>query len=686
MNKVTNKKHKYTVAIVGIPNVGKSVIFNKLTGGKAWVGNWPGVTVEKKVGRFRADELNAEIEVVDLPGIYSLTAYSVDELIARNFIIEEKPDVVVVIANAANLERSLYLILSMMELGANVVVALNMIDIARSEGYEVLHDKLKQVLGIPVIPTIAVSNVGIEELRKSIINSIKRKVSRARIVSYGKELERIISRMEEILTESSPELTNRYPSRLLVIKFLEGDEDITSKIRRYVSSPILDELMKLRRKAEEIVGDVEEYITEVKFKRAMEIARLVTRQISLTAKINLTDILDTILTHKVLGIPLALSIMYLLFRFAFDLSAPLSDGIDVLINGILKDWIKSLKFLPIWLTSLLADGIIAGVGAVLVFLPVIAFFFFVLSILEDIGYLARLAFVIDKILHKFKLPGKSIIPLIMGFGCNVPAVLATRAIEDEKDRKVTALIAPLSSCSARLPVYLTIAGAVMGAYAAAAVTSMYWLSIILALSVGLLFRSTILRGPTTGFIMELPPYLAPRIDNVLMKTWERTKHFLIKAGTVIFLGVVIVWLLSITGPTGYLGPEALENPDILSKSWIGFLGKVFSIFTSPMGWDWRTTAALIFGFIAKEIIVGSLGVLLGTSEESLREVLSHIFTPLSGFTYMIFVLVYVPCIATLAGIRSELGLKYAIITALYQVILAYILALLITILGGIIMG
>ncbi len=686
MGNVTTGKLKYTAAIVGIPNVGKSVIFNKLTGGKAWVGNWPGVTVEKKVGRFRSEEINAEIEVVDLPGIYSLTAYSIDELIARNFIIEEKPDVVVIIANAANLERSLYLVLSIMELEANVVIALNMVDIARSEGYEILHDKLERILGVPVIPTIAVSNVGIEELRKSIINSIKKRTSRVKVVSYGKDLEEIISEVKEILVRASHELTVKYPPRWLAIKFLEGDEDVTTKIRRYVDNTMLTELMRLKRKAEEIIGDIEEYVTEVKFKRAIEIARLVTKHISLTAKMNVTDILDTILTHKVLGIPLALSIMYLLFRFAFELSAPLSDGIDVLINGVLRDWVKSLGFMPTWLTSLLADGVIAGVGAVLVFLPVIALFFFVLSILEDIGYLARLAFVIDKVLHKFKLPGKSIIPLIMGFGCNVPAVMATRAIEDEKDRKVTALIAPLSSCSARLPVYLTIAGAVMGAYAAAAVTSMYWLSIVLALIMGLFFRKTILRGPTTGFIMELPPYLVPRVDNVLMKTWERTKHFLIKAGTVIFVGVIIVWLLSVTGPSGYLGPEALENPDILSESWIGVLGKAFSVLTSPMGWDWRTTAALIFGFIAKEIIVGSLGVLLGASEESLREVLSHVFTPLSGFTYMVFVLVYVPCIATLASIRSELGMKYAIITALYQVILAYVLALIISCIGGILIG
>ncbi|RLG88050.1 MAG: ferrous iron transport protein B [Thermoprotei archaeon] len=678
---------KYKVAIVGTPNVGKSIIFNKLTGGRAWVGNWPGVTVEKKVGKLVGVE-GVDVEVTDLPGIYSLTAYSVDELIARNFIVEEKPDVVVVVANAANLERSLYLILSLMELEANIVVALNMIDVARDEGYEVMHDKLEHILGVPVIPTIAIANVGINELKKAIINALtKGSTSRKLLINYGSDVEKAIKDIELMLSKLAPGITRKYPLRWLAIKLLENDREIVDKLRSIKDFPKLEGFINdLRAKLEKSVGDVEAYIAEVKFRKAVELSRYVTRYITLTGKVTITDLLDAILTHKVLGIPLALSIIYLLFRFAFDISAPFSDVIDILINNVVHDLIINLESIPPWLASLLADGILAGVGAVLVFLPIIAFFFLGLAVLEDIGYLARLAFVVDKIFHKFNLPGKVMIPLMVGFGCNVPAILATRTIEDENDRKVAALIAPLSSCSARLPVYLAIAGAVMGTYAGAAIATMYWLGIMLALVMGLILRKFVFKGPTTGFIMELPPYLMPRPDSVLLKTWERTKKFLVKAGTVILMGVALVWVLSVTGPTGYLGTQALEDPEVLSISWIGYIGKFLHTVMEPLGWDWKATAALVFGFVAKEIVVGTMGVLYGAGEEGLTTVLSKVFTPITGFAYMVFVLIYVPCIATLAMIRSELGLKYALIALVYEVLLAYFMALLITSLGTLIIG
>ncbi len=666
---------KIRVALVGTPNVGKSVIFNKLTGGKAWVGNWPGVTVEKKVGKFTVGKY--VIEVTDLPGIYGLTAYTVDEVIARNFILEETPDVVVVIANAANLERSLHLVLSILELGVKLVVALNMIDVARDEGVEIEWRKLSRLLGVPVIPTIAITGYGINELINAIITTYEEGKAREYRIDYGPQINYWINRLCKELSSGCSGL--KYPIRWVAIKLLEGDKYINELIKRLCPN-VVRVIYEAKKELESTISDIETYITEARYKESLRIAEAVRRYLEV-GKVTVTEIIDSVLTHKVLGIPLALTIMYLLFRFAFEVSTPLVDLVRLFFDEWLRGYVLSLHDLPDWLISLLADGVLSGVGAVLTFLPVIFLFFLGLSLLEDVGYLARFAFVVDKIFHKFGLPGKVAIPLIIGFGCNVPAVMATRTIEDENDRKVSALIAPLSSCSARLPVYLAIAGAVMGSYAGAAVASMYWIGILLALMVGLIMRKLLFKGPSMGFIMELPPYLMPRPTDVLSKTWERTKKFLIKAGTVILGGVIVVWLLSVTGPSGYLGPQALTNTALLEKSWIGVLGHIISYFMAPMGWDWRACSALLFGLVAKEIVLGSLGVLYGVSKEGLSMTLSHVFTPLTGFAYMLFILLYVPCIGTLAAIKSELGIKYALLALVYQVVLAYVMSLLVVTFG-----
>lgn len=667
------KLKRMKIALAGIPNVGKSLIFNQLTGGRAWVGNWPGVTVEKKVGKIRIGD--NELEVVDLPGIYSLTAYSVDELVARNFIVEERPNVVVCILNAANFERSLYLAISLLELGANVVLDLNMIDIAKNEGYEVDYVRLQSILKVPVVPTIATEGYGINELKKAILSAMKERRTYVGIVDYGADVEREIRRLKSLLEELAPELCRKYPSRWIAVKLLEGDEDILSKVSKLPhGSRMLEEVERSKRSLRRRVEDLESYITECRYRKALEIAQQVLKRIK-TPEVTLTDLLDFVLTHKVLGMPIALSIMYLLFRFSFEVSAPLVDTIDIIMNHWLHDWLLSLPGLPESLKSFLADGILTGIGSVLVFLPVIAFFFLGFALLEDVGYMARIAFIVDKIFHSFHLPGKAAIPLVIGFGCNVPAVMAARTIEDENERKVAALIAPLSSCNARLPVYMVIAGAVLRAYAGAVILSLYALGILLALIVGWLFRKIIFKGPSTGFILELPPYLSPKLSNVVLKTWERTKRFLFKAGTVILLGVVVAWLLSVSGPGGYLGPKALEAPEVLERSWVGVIGHVLAWAFAPMKWDWRACAALLFGFIAKETVVGTMGILYGVGEERITEAIMRSFTPLTGYAYMAFVLIYVPCLATIAMIRNELGLKYSLLALIYEVILAYFVAL-----------
>jgi len=669
---------KIRVTLAGNPNVGKSVIFNELTGGKAWVGNWPGVTVEKKVGILRVGEY--EFEITDLPGIYSLTAYSVDEIIARNFIVEEKPDVVVNIVNAASIERNLYLTISLLEMEANVVVALNMMDIAESLGLKINVDLLsKKLCNIPVIPMIAIKKAGFKELIDAMVNASKKKLKCEKIVNYGSIVEEQIDYIKEKLREIK-DIAEKYPLRWIAIKLLENDKEIVNKVRKF-SEELIEEVEKIRKKLSERLGaDLEEYFVEKRYEKVAEIVKVAVIRVK-EVGLTFSDIIDYTVTHKYLGIPIMITVLYMLFKFAFDVATPFVDLVDILFNNILYNAIVN-SGLPKLLASFLADGVISGLGAILVFLPNIALLFLALAILEDVGYMSRVAFITDKIMHKVGLTGKSIIPMVIGFGCNVPAVIATRVIEDENDRKTTALILPLMSCSARLPIYLVFAGTFFGAYAGTAVLSMYFLGLVLAILIATFLRNFVFKGPSIGFIMEMPPYLIPQARTVILKMWERTKKFLFKAGTVIFLGVITAWGLSITGPSGIVGVEVLENPVLFSRSWVGIVGPALSPIFTPMGWDWRATASLIFGLIAKELVVGVMGVLYGVSEENLSQAISTAFTPVSAYAYMAFTLIYVPCLATIAAIRGELGVKYALMALAYELTLAYIVAFIIVSLGN----
>ena len=676
---VQNKAKEIIVALAGNPNVGKTTVFNALTGSHQHIGNWPGVTVEKKEGYFEHGENT--IRVIDLPGVYGLTAYSIDELIARNFIVEENPDIIIDIVNASNLERNLYLTISLLEMNVKVIIVLNMMDLAENLGYKIDHEKLSKILGVPVIPTIAIRKVGIGKLIEAIKLAINNKLHfKPLIIDYGPEVEEAINSIISVLHSEIKEKT-KYDLRWLAIKLLEGDEHIIKEVKRLcISSKALDLAVDYRGKLRSKLGkDVEDYLIE---RRYQLISNILNEVLSIEKHVRLTftDIIDAALLHRVVGIPIALSALYLVFRFAFEASLPLADLIDWFFGTFLYDIIYSSN-LPSLLKSFLADGLITGLGTVLVFLPVIVFFFITLAILEDIGYMARVAYLVDKVMHKFGLTGRSIIPLIIGFGCNIPGVIATRTIMDENDRKVTALVAPLISCSARLPVYLVLAGALFLTYMGTVVLSMYIWSIILTLLVALILRKFVFKGISTGFIMELPEYTRPLLSSVLIKTWERTKRFLFKAGTVILIGIILIWLLSITGPSGYIGPQVFSDPALLENSWIGVIGHTLSFIFAPMNWGWRASAALLFGFVAKEIVVGSMALLFGVGEEQLSDVIVKQFTPLSAYAYMAFVLLYVPCIATLAAIRGELGLKYAIIAAIYELFLAYIVALSITLFG-----
>lgn len=663
---------KIRVALAGNPNVGKTVIFNGLTGARQHVANWPGVTVEKKEGRYAYN--GVEVEVVDLPGTYSLSPYSIDERIARDYIVEERPDVVVDIVDASNLERNLYLTTQLLETGAKVVVALNVMDEAEARGMKIDAKKLSDILKVPVVPMVAVKGVGFKELKDAIYEEAKREKRRRATVGYGKAEEFISSLEVEI--EGCPKL-EKYEKRWLAIKLLENDSEVIQRVRDYGCLELVRKAEDARKTMKKELGDPETYFADKRYEFIDSILGLVLTKAE--KGWTFSDMLDMVLVHRAFGIPIFLVLMWAAFQFTFSVSAPFSDAIDWFFS-----WLGEVAGSSIpdpALRSLVSDGIIGGLGSVLVFLPPILFLFFVLSLMEDSGYLARAAFVMDKAMHKVGLAGKSVVPMLLGFGCNVPAIMATRSIEDRKDRLLTILVNPLMSCPARLPVYVLFAGAFFAGNEGSVIFSMYLLGIVLAAILAFLFRKVLFKGAPSPLILEMPPYRTPTLKSTLIHMWERGSMFLKKAGTIIFLGVVVVWFLS-TYPGG-------PGSDI-GTSYVSMLGHWLQPIFSPMGWDWRAAVALFFGFIAKEIVVGTYGTLYGLEEaseesQSLRAALHGTFTPLNAYAFMAFVLIYVPCVATVGVIKQETGSwKWTIFAVVYELVLAYVVALAIIGLGHLI--
>jgi len=662
---------KIRIALAGNPNVGKSTLFNAITGARQHVGNWPGVTVEKKVGR-RVYK-GVEIEVVDLPGTYSLTAYSLDEIVARDYIVEEKPDVVVHVVDASNLERNLYLTTQLMELGCKVVIALNMVDLAEKRGDKIHVEKMAEFLEIPVVKTIASIEYGVKTLLDEVLKEAGKGIHHEHEIGYGKEIEKLIVQLENIIRKDK-KLSNVYPPRWLAVKLLENDENIKEKLKR---SKIKKDLKRF------LAGIDTEEIETVMVDKRYEVINAVLHQVlkrGERTQLTISDMIDRVFTNKYLGIPLFLIMMWGAFELTFTFALPFSDLIDKSF-GLLADWIRE-NVEPAWLASLLGDGIIGGIGFVLVFVPNIFLLFFLLSILEDSGYLARAAFIMDKIMYSIGLHGKSFIPLLMGFGCNVPAIMATRTIEDEKDRLITILVNPFMSCGARLPVYLLLAGVFFGKDAATVIFFIYALGILIAVLSAKLFRLTLLPGKPAPFIMELPPYRLPTLRTSALHMWERGRLYLKKAGTIIFAATVVIWILTAFGSQGYIGEES----DI-SESYAADIGRAFEPVTAPLGFNWKMNTALVFGFVAKEVVVSSLGVLYGSEseEETLTDSLQKDkdFSPLVSLELMVFVLVYVPCVATVAAIYKETNsFKWTLFSVVYGLVLAWLLAFLIHITGG----
>jgi len=659
------------IALAGNPNVGKTVIFNELTGSRQHVGNWPGVTVEKKLGKYTYRGM--DIEVVDLPGTYSLSPYSIDEKVARDYIVEEKPDAVVNIVDASNIERNLYLTIQLLEAGANVVMALNMMDEAESKGMKIDVEKLSEILKTPVAPMVAVKGTGFKDLKDAIYEEVRRhREHRHMSVGYGREVEKAIVSLEECV-EKCPEL-KKYRKRWVAIKLLENDKEVIKKVKDDGCTDVIRKAESIREDISKKVDDPETYFADKRYEFIDDILGVVLVK---GKKVwTSSDMLDKVLTHKIFGIPVFLAMMWAAFQFTFSVATPFMDAIDVFF-GWLGDVASSSISNPA-LQSLVTDGIIGGVGSVLIFLPNIFLLFFVLSLMEDSGYLSRAAFVMDKAMYKIGLSGKSFVPMLLGFGCNVPAIMATRTIEDRKDRLITILVNPLMSCSARLPVYILFAGAFFIGIEGSVIFSMYLMGIVLAILVSLLLRKLFFKGKPSPLIMEMPPYRMPTVKSSAIHMWEKGSMFLKKAGTIIFLGVVIIWFLS-TYPGG-------AGSDI-ETSYVAMMGHWIQPIFAPLGWDWKAAVALVFGFVAKEIVVGAYGTFYGIGDAdegdaTLRGELHNSFTPVSAYAYMAFVLIYVPCLATVATIKSETGSwKWTLFAVAYVMALAYIVALVITAVG-----
>ncbi|MDI7261961.1 MAG: ferrous iron transport protein B, partial [Thermodesulfobacteriota bacterium] len=630
---------KLKIGLAGNPNSGKSTVFNHLTGGHAHVGNWPGVTVEKKEGKFQFQDY--EVSVVDLPGIYALTAYSMDEKIARDFIIQEKPDGIVVIIDASNLERNLYLATQLLELGANVILNLNMMDIVRNKGMAIDTKKLSQIFRVAVMETVASKGEGIEELKEAIVNGLKKKRDSFRI-DYGEDIEMEIDRLEKRVSISG------YPSRWVAIKLLEGDREILEMAMRE-GEAIESQTVDSKKRLEEHLGyDLETALVEKRYAFLSGLIKeSVSKKYDLIERLDISDRIDRILVNRYLGIPIFLGMMWLVFQSVFTLGGPLSDGIDALMGWLGESASAGIGSLggSKWLSSLVSDGIISGVGSVLVFLPNILLLFLAIAILEASGYMARAAFVMDRFMHALGLHGKSFIPMLMGFGCNIPGIMAARTMESEKDRILTILVNPLMSCAARLPIYTLFAGAFFAENQGWVVFSLYLLGIILAIIVARIFKGLFFGGEVSPLIMELPPYRMPTIKGVLIHMWERGGLFLRKAGTIIFLGVILIWLLASL-------PFGVEYAS--KESFIGQLGSSFSPLFKPAGFGfWQAGVALLFGILAKEVVVGTFGTLYGVEEAGLKEVILTHFTPLSAYAFMVMSLIYIPCIAAIATIKRE---------------------------------
>lgn len=676
-------KNEITIALAGNPNSGKTTLFNAITGARQHVGNYPGVTVEKKEGRRRLGDL--DLRIVDLPGTYSLTAYSVEEVIARNVILEERPDVVVDVVDASNLERNLYLAVQLLELGVPVVLAFNMSDVARQRGMEFDLALLSRFLGAPIVPTVGSRGEGVEALLEAAVRAARSETPPAPLeIHYGEDLERAIAAVQSALDRAGAAPTGA-PARWTAIKLLEND---TEMMRRVAAPDVRAAVQAEQARIEKALGDsVEMAIAD---RRYGFIAGACHQAVRLTAEVrrSRSERIDEIVIHRLWGLPIFLGLMYLVFWLTFTVGGPpmqwIEAGFQRLADFVGGWWPEGSESV---LRSLVVNGVIHGVGAVIVFLPNILLLFLAIAILEDTGYMSRAAFLMDRLMRGIGLHGKSFIPMLTGFGCTIPAVMATRTLDNRRDRLTTMLVLPLISCGARLPIYTLIIPAFFPEpWRAPMLWIIYLIGIGLAIAAAKILRATIFKGESVPLVMELPPYRLPTWKGICLHMWERSWLYLKKAGTIILSLSVILWALASFPRT------RVENPDLspeerqaaeLAGTFAGRIGRALEPALRPLGFDWRIGTAMIGAFAAKEVFVAQLGIVFsvgGADEESepLRQKLREAYSPLTAFCIMLYMLIAMPCMATFAVVGRESGSwKWAFYQSAGLTLLAYALTLLV---------
>jgi len=665
------------IAIAGNPNSGKTTIFNAITGARQKVANYAGVTVEKKEGRKLYE--GYELVVYDLPGTYSLTAYSMDEVITRDFIIKEKPDLVIDVLDATNIERNLYLCLQFQELGIPVIGVLNIIDQAEEMGIRIDEKQLSKILGIPFVKTIGVKEIGVEKLLDAVIAYFKAEKHDIKIVDYGQELEGGIKVIADLFEQDNA-FCAKYSSRWMAIKLIEKDKNVHHLITQH---QLYDRINKA---TDEVVSfiethfgrDAEIVVSEQRYGYIHgALAETIHREVN---KRNITGRVDNFLLNRFLGLPLFIFTLWLVFKITFTLGEYPVGWLESFFGWLS---VSASSIVPEGLLrSLVVDGIIAGVGGVFSFVPLVIILFACISFLEDTGYMARAAFIMDKFLHIFGLHGQSFMPMMLGFGCSVPAIMAARTLKNQKDRIITILITPFMSCGAKLPVYVLFAGAFFAHNQGNVVLAVYLIGVTLSLFSSLLLRKIIFKGQATPFVMELPPYRMPTIKGILWHVWDKLWQYFKRAGTVIMLASIFIWVIT-SFPEKKLNHHmntAEESEVKLEHSFAGRFGKIIEPAIRPLGFDWKIGVAAVTGFAAKEISVSTLGILYKAGEESeenesLRQALrsDKKFTPLVAFTFMLFTLIVAPCFAALAIIRAEIGWRWLIFNLIYTFTLAWII-------------
>ncbi|MBV4420468.1 ferrous iron transport protein B [Clostridium tyrobutyricum] len=669
------------IALAGNPNCGKTTMFNDLTGSSQYVGNWPGVTVEKKEGKLKG---NKDIIIQDLPGIYSLSPYTLEEVVSRNYLINEKPDSIINIVDATNIERNLYLTTQLIEIGVPVVMALNMIDLIRKNGDIINTKKLGEMLGCEVIETSALKGIGSKDAAQKAVELAKSRTNSVSHNIFSDAVEKALSKIEDIIRGSLNDLNLRW----FAIKLFERDEKIKDQIT-------LDGNTKSE--IEEIISDCESKFDDdgesiITNERYEYISKIIKQAVHKSNKVevSISDKIDRVITNRILALPIFAGIMFLVYYFSIStvggwMTDWINDNLfgDFVPNNV--QWILNSIGTADWLNSFILNGIVAGVGAVLGFVPQMAMLFLCLAILEDCGYMSRIAFIMDRLFRRFGLSGKSFIPILIGTGCGVPGIMSTRTIENERDRKMTIIVTTFIPCSAKLPIIALITGALFRGSAWVA-PSAYFVGIAAIIISGIILKKTrLFSGKPAPFVMELPPYHVPGVKGVLVHMWERSKSFMKKAGTVILLATVVIWFLSSFN-------SRMQLVDIES-SMLASIGRVIAVIFTPLGWDnWKAAVATITGLIAKESVVGTFGILYGFSTvgDSGAEVWGRLhasFTMLSAYSFLIFNLLCAPCFAAIGAVRTEMNSgKWTLFSAGYQTGFAYIIGMIVYQIGALFTG